>query len=52
MPMYEQTMLVNELRPLPLDWQPDDFVDLWKVQPRHYCCFIHVKQQYQVPVFH
>ena len=29
-------ILVNEAHPLPLDWVPDDLVDLWKVQPRHY----------------
>ena len=29
-------MLVNASHPLPLEWEPDDLVDLWKVQPRHY----------------
>ena len=32
----ECTMLVNASHPLPLEWKPDDLVDLWKVQPRHY----------------
>ena len=30
------TMLVNVVHPLPLDWEPDDLVDLWKMQPRHF----------------
>ena len=34
--MIDPTMLVNDSHPLPLDWVPDDLVDLWKVQPRHY----------------
>lgn len=38
-PMNEATMLVNESHPLPLDWEPDDLVDLWKVQPRHYLLY-------------
>lgn len=29
-------MLVNASHPLPLEWEPDDLVDLWQVQPRHY----------------
>ena len=37
--MNNPTMLVNESHPLPLDWQPDDLVDLWKVQPRHYLLY-------------
>ncbi|MBQ9004352.1 MAG: M15 family metallopeptidase [Eggerthellaceae bacterium] len=37
--MNETTMLVNESHPLPLNWQPDDLVDLWKVQPRHYLLY-------------
>lgn len=37
--MNEPTVLVNESHPLPLDWQPDDLVDLWKVQPRHYLLY-------------
>ena len=32
----EPTMLVNASHPLPLEWEPDDLVDLWQVQPRHY----------------
>ncbi len=37
--MTELSMLVNESHPLPLGWEPDDLVDLWKVQPRHYHLF-------------
>lgn len=33
------TMLVNAAHPLPLEWEPDDLVDLWKVQPRHFHLF-------------
>lgn len=29
-------MLVNANHPLPLDWVPDDLVDLWEQQPRHF----------------
>lgn len=32
----ENLLLVNATHPLPLDWEPDNLVDLWKVQPRHY----------------
>ena len=32
-------MLVNALHPLPVEWEPDDLVDLWKVQPRHFHLF-------------
>ena len=32
----DATMLVNASHPLPLEWEPDGLVDLWKVQPRHY----------------
>ena len=34
--LSDVTLLVNPEHPLPLEWQPDDLVDLWKVQPRHY----------------
>jgi D-alanyl-D-alanine carboxypeptidase len=34
--MTDPTIIVNASHPLPLDWVPDDLVDLWKVQPRHY----------------
>ena len=34
--MIEPTVLVNESHPLPPDWEPDDLVDLWKMQPRHF----------------
>jgi len=34
--MTDLTMLVNAEHPLPLDWEPDDLIELWKVQPRHY----------------
>ena len=30
------TTLVNGEHTLPLEWEPDDLVDLWKVQPRHF----------------
>ena len=30
------TLLVSAAHPLPLEWEPDDLVDLWKVQPRHF----------------
>ena len=33
------TMLVNAVHPLPLEWEPDDLIDLWKVQPRHFHLF-------------
>jgi len=29
-------MLVSAARPLPADWVPDDLVDLWEQQPRHF----------------
>lgn len=35
-PAPEYLTLVNATHPLPLDWEPDGLVDLWKVQPRHY----------------
>lgn len=34
--LSDVTLLVNAEHPLPLDWEPDDLVDLWKVQPRHF----------------
>ena len=30
------TLLVNAEHPLPLEWEPNDLVDLWKMQPRHF----------------
>ena len=36
MPMADPTILVNESHPIPLGWKPDDLVDLWKMQPRHF----------------
>jgi D-alanyl-D-alanine carboxypeptidase len=37
--MTNPTMIVNASHPLPLGWEPDDLVDLWKVQPRHYLLY-------------
>lgn len=34
--MGNVTMLVNSSHPLPADWVPDDLVDLWAQQPRHF----------------
>lgn len=34
--MTDPTILVNASHPLPLDWAPDDLVDLWQQQPRHF----------------
>ena len=34
--MTDVLMLVNAANPLPLDWVPDDLVDLWEQQPRHF----------------
>lgn len=34
--MTDLTLLVNHSRPLPADWVPDDLVDLWAQQPRHF----------------
>ena len=32
----DPTILVNASHPLPLDWVPDDLVNLWEQQPRHF----------------
>ena len=29
-------ILVNATHPLPFDWEPEDLVDLWEQQPRHF----------------
>ena len=34
--LSSKTLLVNAAHPLPLEWEPDDLVDLWKMQPRHF----------------
>lgn len=34
--MTDPTMLVNAAHPLPADWAPNDLVDLWEQQPRHF----------------
>ena len=34
--LSSKTLLVNATHPLPLEWEPDDLVDLWKMQPRHF----------------
>ena len=34
--MTDVLMLVNAEHPLPLDWEPDDLVDLWGHHPRHF----------------
>ncbi|MBQ9001125.1 MAG: M15 family metallopeptidase [Eggerthellaceae bacterium] len=34
--MTDPTLLVNASHPLPPDWEPDDLVDLWEQQPRHF----------------
>ena len=40
MPTIEPTALVNADHPLPQDWEPDDLVDLWKLQPRHFHLYL------------
>ncbi len=37
--LSSKTLLVNAANPLPLEWEPDDLVDLWKMQPRHFHLF-------------
>ena len=34
--MTDPLILVNATNPLPLDWTPEDLVDLWAQQPRHF----------------
>ena len=34
--MTDTLILVNAENPLPHDWVPDDLVDLWEQQPRHF----------------
>lgn len=34
--MTDLSILVNATHPLPLDWAPNDLVDLWEQQPRHF----------------
>ena len=34
--MIDPLMLVNATHPLPLDWTPDELVDLWSQHPRHF----------------
>jgi hypothetical protein len=34
--MADFLILVNAGHPLPTDWVPDDLVDLWAQQPRHF----------------
>lgn len=34
--MTDTLILVNAANPLPFDWVPDDLVDLWEQQPRHF----------------
>ena len=44
------TILVNASHPLPLDWVPDDLVDLWAQQPRHF--MLPMRKEYLVrPAF-
>ena len=37
--MTDPTILVNESHPIPLGWEPDDLVDLWKIRLRHFHLF-------------
>ena len=34
--MTDPLILVNATHPLPFDWEPEDLVDLWEQQPRHF----------------
>lgn len=34
--MLDLTILVNKAHSLPLDYVPEDLVDLWKQRPRHF----------------
>lgn len=48
--MLDFLMLVNADHPLPLDWKPDDLVDLWAQHPRHF--LLPMRQEYLVkPAF-
>ena len=38
--MSDFTMLINASHPLPPEWEPDDLVDVWKVQPRHFHLYL------------
>jgi len=44
--MTDLLMLVNAANPLPLDWVPEDLVNLWEQQPRHF--LLPAKREYLV----